>query len=1058
MNDFRSFPTLLRLVFASFLVSAFTIAAMPYGDGAERIVINGHSQFGRFGTNVVFLTNGNFVVTDPSYEPPGSSSTANRGGVFLYDGRTLQLISFIQGERDQAAIGTVTALANGNFLVGGKVWSEANNAFMNGVKFCSGIDGCGPVMSATNSLVGNSAADNLGARIWALPNGNYIVASWSWANGAVLNAGAVTFCSGTTGCEGVVSAANSLVGSNPGDTVGGTSDPLDRGIVVLSNGDYVVSNHRWNSSRGAVTWGSGTTGVAGVVSAENSLVGDALNQSVGYAGAGRKGVVPLSDGGYVVGTIAWQGTRGAATRCPALGGCTGTISPDNSLVGGAAGHNVGAVINPLKDGRYVVASPQWDSSSLQDAGAVTVCGENCTGVVSEANSLIGTSVNSNAGSGGVTVLPNGNFLIASPNWNFARGAVTFVSASGSPVGPIDAVNSTTGLVGNDRIGTFPPLITANGDYVVYSRYWGFEKGAARLCNSTSGCSGEMTAANSLVGTAVGDWVGHTVIALTNGNYVVGSPDWNSSRGAATFCGGLLGCVGQISAANSLVGEFPNDKVSGYEYNMFALPNGNYVIASKYWNDERGAVTLGNGISGTTGMVSQANSLVGTNIDDQIGNFGVYVLSSGDYVVVSSAWNGPSANRVGAVTYRSATQFSGDAVSAVNSLVGSDWNDIVGFDGNATYSRQGIVPLSGGGYVFRSPFWNDGQRADAGAITFTFQDVPLTGPVTTGNSVIGPFAASSIQNFFYVADPVNRQIAVSEVDRNRITIIRGPVAAGKTAAFDFDGDGKSDVSVFRPDAGEWWYLRSSDGGNRAYQFGAGTDAIAPADFTGDGKTDVAFWRPSTGEWYILRSEDGTFYSFPFGAPGDVPSPADYDGDGKADAAVFRPSSSTWFVNRSSDGQTSIIAFGTSGDKPVPADYDGDGKADVAIYRPNGTSGGEWWYLRSSDGANRAFAFGASGDQTVPADYTGDGKADIAFFRPSIGAWFILRSEDSSFYSFPWGTTGDLPTPGDYDGDGKADAAVFRPLNASWYAFRSTGGPLITQFGTTGDRPAPNAYVR
>ena len=151
-------------------------------------------------------------------------------------------------------------------------------------------------------------------------------------------------------------------------------------------------------------------------------------------------------------------------------------------------------------------------------------------------------------------------------------------------------------------------------------------------------------------------------------------------------------------------------------------------------------------------------------------------------------------------------------------------------------------------------------------------------------------------------------------------------------FDFDGDGKTDISIFRPTAGEWWCLRSSDAGNRAFQFGAGTDKIVPADFTGDGKTDISIWRPSTGEWFVMRSEDNSFYSFPFGASGDIPLAADFDGDGFANPAVFRPSSATWYILNSSGGAT-ITTFGASGDKPAIADYDGDGKADPAVYRPS-----------------------------------------------------------------------------------------------------------------------------
>jgi uncharacterized delta-60 repeat protein len=271
-------------------------------------------------------------------------------------------------------------------------------------------------------------------------------------------------------------------------------------------------------------------------------------------------------------------------------------------------------------------------------------------------------------------------------------------------------------------------------------------------------------------------------------------------------------------------------------------------------------------------------------------------------------------------------------------------------------------------------------------------------------------------------------------------------------FDFDGDTKTDISIFRPSNGEWWYSKSSNGGNAAFQFGNSSDKLAPADFTGDGRTDVAVFRPSTGEWFILRSEDNSYYSFPFGLSGDIPATGDFDNDGKADAAVFRPSNGTWYVHKSSGG-TIIEQFGISGDVPVVADYDGDGLSDIAVYR---ASAGQWWIKRSTLGII-AFTFGNGADKPVQGDYTGDGKADVAVWRPSSGEWFILRSEDFSYYSFPFGLTGDVPAPGDYDGDGKFDAAVFRPTGSMWYARRSTAGTLIQSFGIVGDKPVPNAFV-
>ncbi len=304
-----------------------------------------------------------------------------------------------------------------------------------------------------------------------------------------------------------------------------------------------------------------------------------------------------------------------------------------------------------------------------------------------------------------------------------------------------------------------------------------------------------------------------------------------------------------------------------------------------------------------------------------------------------------------------------------------------------------------------------------------------------------------------------------------TILAAPQAAGPTGAysislsgnvvpsarrpFDFDGDSRTDLSIFRPGPGEWWVNRSSNGSTFAAQFGASTDRIVPADYTGDARTDIAVWRASNGNWIVLRSEDFSFFAFPYGTSGDIPAPGDFDADGLADTAVFRPSTSTWYIRRSSDGGSTIQQFGIAGDVPVTADYDGDGRADIAIYRP---SLGQWWIVRSMAGTV-AYQFGNSGDRTVQGDYTGDGKADIAFWRPSTGTWYVLRSENTTFFGFPYGTSTDIPSPGDYDGDGKYDGAVFRPSTATWYVNRSSNGTsLIQQFGATGDLSVPNSYVR
>ena len=260
--------------------------------------------------------------------------------------------------------------------------------------------------------------------------------------------------------------------------------------------------------------------------------------------------------------------------------------------------------------------------------------------------------------------------------------------------------------------------------------------------------------------------------------------------------------------------------------------------------------------------------------------------------------------------------------------------------------------------------------------------------------------------------------------------------------DFDGDGKTDVSVYRN--GTWYLLQSRDG-FKAVAWGTAGDLLAPVDYDGDAKTDIAVYR--NGTWYLLRSQAGFTY-ITFGTAEDIPTPADYDGDGKAELAVFRPSNGTWYFYNPVNNQTSATAFGQAGDKPVNADYDGDGKADVAVFR-NGT-----WYQQRSQLGFTSVQFGASGDKAVAADYDGDGKADVAVFRPSNGTWYMQRST-SGFMGIQFGLGTDIPTPGDYDGDGQADVAVFR--NGTWYLLRSQEGFGAVEFGTANDQPVPAAFV-
>lgn len=274
---------------------------------------------------------------------------------------------------------------------------------------------------------------------------------------------------------------------------------------------------------------------------------------------------------------------------------------------------------------------------------------------------------------------------------------------------------------------------------------------------------------------------------------------------------------------------------------------------------------------------------------------------------------------------------------------------------------------------------------------------------------------------------------------------------RQASADFDGDLRTDVSIFRPSNGTWYVLNSSNGGGRIQGFGLNGDIPTPEDFDGDLVSDIAVFRPSNGTWYYHRSTDSTVGIVNFGTSGDIPTAADYDGDQRADLAVFRPPTGTWYFLPSLSGTVYQRMFGSKDDIPVVGDYDGDGRHDIAVWRP---SSGVWYWGNGFDNSILQRHFGLTGDIPAQGDFDGDGRTDVAVFRPSEGAWYTTGSLAGTIRRTEWGLAGDVPVVGDYDGDGSEDIAVFRPSNGFWYRISSQNqGTVVTHFGLSGDLAVP-----
>jgi cytochrome c peroxidase len=342
-----------------------------------------------------------------------------------------------------------------------------------------------------------------------------------------------------------------------------------------------------------------------------------------------------------------------------------------------------------------------------------------------------------------------------------------------------------------------------------------------------------------------------------------------------------------------------------------------------------------------------------------------------------------------------------------------------------------------------------------------------GSVSLAIPSLQPMIGATFFGRWYIVDS-NAPGGVAVSPAFRFTIFGEGNVPHRAKHADFDGDNKTDISVFRPNEGNWYILQSATTTLRAKNFGFSTDTLSPDDYDGDGHADIAVFRPDPAvpqraNFVILRSSTATVATVQFGATGDVPCAGDWDNDGLADLTVYRDGSITggqsyYFYRPTSQPTVNFVGipWGAPGDKPVPADFDGDGKTDAAVYRPEY---GGWYVLQSATSTVFAVAFGLPTDKVVVGDYDGDGKADPAVFRPSDSTWYILRSTGGPYLSLQFGISTDIPSPGDYDGDGIWDITVFRPSIGHWFILNSSNKSVrAVGWGLPQDLPIPAARVQ
>ncbi len=821
--------------------------------------LGGSTPLDRVGNSFSYLfpaTGSSVLVASPDWTN-AETSAPSAGAVTFIDlvtGRTpagpavgeVSKLNSLVGDQAFDAVGGsyIVPIFGGNVFIvsnnwrggqGAVTWMNAADGRLSNMAGLADYATTTGVLTSANSLAGTGTpADNIGFGGVRVVDGNAFVLSPDWNQ----QRGAVTWISGATGrlvdgnTGGSPNVLNSLIGSTPGDRVGDdvatTSGLFSQNLIVRSRnwqfgGQAVGAITFLRGSDGALSTmldgidnatfadaGQAYSTLLGAVSSANSLVGSAPGEMdstwVEYLSTGH--VLHFAQGWSAGGTlpgagaVTWMnGDNGRLVN----GATGGVISPANSIVGAAAGDNVGAfnlfgAFNPLSQigftDKYLLRSAGFNGNS----GAVTwIDGATgllagmasptafVNGTISAANSLVG----SGPGTAGIRL---GEQMTELPDGLGGANLLFITLAHGNGVGAVTWMNGATGA----------------------------------LVDGSS--SATVSAANSLVGNTATDALGSGgVVVVGRGpgglaNAVVLSPSFDADGGAATWINGATGELsdgtlarGAVTTSNSLLGN-PGDRIgSGFAATAGATRLGsafNVAISSPDWNGERGAVTWMNGGTGalvggaTGGVVGPGNSLVGTNpagalAGDRIGSQDISPVSgaTGSYFLVYSPnWAGGR----GAVTRMNAADGSlldGPAgeVTTANSVVGVNpgdgfaaFGDRVG--GGLGEGENPLRTLANGSALLISQGFGDG----AGAVTLLDAELRTQGIVNPANSVIGRAPFANLRENIVDDAANNNALAVFAAEgTGRVAVISATLGAGGTAGNLpqlFQSDPTGDVTV------------------------------------------------------------------------------------------------------------------------------------------------------------------------------------------------------------------------------------------------------------------------
>lgn len=322
------------------------------------------------------------------------------------------------------------------------------------------------------------------------------------------------------------------------------------------------------------------------------------------------------------------------------------------------------------------------------------------------------------------------------------------------------------------------------------------------------------------------------------------------------------------------------------------------------------------------------------------------------------------------------------------------------------------------------------------------------------------------------------------DEQEVRVIPWGLKGDVPVTGDFDGDGTSDLGIYRPSTKEWHIAFSAIPSQVLADTGLGADSgslVFPfaADLDGDQRDDrLLFVRKSDGtavfHAWLARGEQMSFVVSRVDlSAAMIPVIGDIDGDGRGDLGVWSVGGSIdMFLSESGVVRRRAVNNSSSALLAAVECAQGEG-ADIVLVDTN-----ERTLTRVTDGVSVAAVSLEAGDTageflTVDdalrrrsstmlkariGDVDGDGTAQPSVWRVNTangsGQWFewnqVLNQGPYPALSTGFG----YPVAGDFLGSGKSALTFF--ANGVWTSQDETGSRLIMNWGEAGDVPVPGDY--